>query len=45
LVTVSGVATLRLAEAVLPVPPLVELTLLLVLVYCPAAAPVTITLN
>ncbi len=42
---VSGVATLRLAEAVLPVPPLVEVTLPLVLVYCPAAAPVTVTLN
>src|SRR5713101_753853 len=42
---VSGVATLRLAEAVLPVPPLVEVTLALVLVYGPAAAPVTVTLN
>jgi hypothetical protein len=45
LVTVSGDATLRFAVAVLPVPPLVELTLPLVLVYCPAAAPVTVTLN
>src|SRR6266849_4989552 len=42
---VSGVATLRFAEAVLPVPTLVEVTLALVLVYCPAAAPVTVTLN
>src|SRR5260370_45255 len=37
--------TLGLAEAVLPVPPLVEVTLPLVLVYCPPAAPVTVTLN
>ncbi len=37
--------TLRFAEAILPVPPLVEVTLPLVLVYCPAAAPVTVTLN
>lgn len=45
LVMVGGVATLRFAEAVLPVPPLVEVTLPLVLVYCPAAAPITVTLN
>jgi hypothetical protein len=45
LVMVGGAATLRFAEAVLPVPPLVEVTLPVVLVYCPAAAPVTVTLN
>src|SRR5436309_9108023 len=45
LVMVGGVATVRFAEAVLPVPPLVELTLPVVLVYCPEAAPVTVTLN
>jgi hypothetical protein len=44
-VIVGGVATVKLAVAVLPVPPLVELTLPVVLVYCPAAAPVTVTLN
>ena len=45
LVMVGGAATVRFAEAVLPVPPLVELTLPVVLVYWPAAAPVTVTLN
>ncbi len=45
LVMVGGVATVRFAEAVLPVPPLVEVTLPVVLVYCPEAAPVTVTLN
>ena len=45
LVIVGGVATVRLAVAVLPVPPLVEVTLPVVLVNCPAAAPVTVTLN
>src|SRR5579859_5088589 len=45
LVMVGGVATAKLAEAVLPVPPLVELTLPVVLVNCPAAAPVTVTEN
>src|ERR1041385_5774541 len=44
-VIVGGVATVKLAVAVLPVPPLVELTLPVVLVYCPEAAPVTVTLN
>ena len=34
-VIVGGVATVRLAEAVLPVPPLVEVTFPVVLVYCP----------
>ena len=42
---VGGVATVKLADAVLPVPPLVEVTLPVVLVYCPEAAPVTVTLN
>jgi hypothetical protein len=45
LVMDGGEATVRLAEAVLPVPPLVEVTLPVVLVYCPDAAPVTVTLN
>ena len=40
-----GVATLRLALAVLPVPPLVEVTLPVVFVYWPEAAPVTVTEN
>src|ERR1043166_6208509 len=42
-VIVGGVATVRLAVAVLPVPPLVEVTLPVVLVNWPAAAPVTVT--
>src|SRR6476659_10911904 len=45
LVIDGGEATVRLAEAVLPVPPFVEVTLPVVLVYCPEAAPVTVTLN
>jgi hypothetical protein len=42
---VGGVATVKLAEAVLPVPPLVEVTFPVVLVNWPAAAPVTVTAN
>jgi hypothetical protein len=45
LVIDGGEATVKLAEAVLPVPPFVELTLPVVLVYWPEAAPVTVTLN
>src|SRR5689334_16531509 len=45
LVMVGGVATVKLAEAVLPVPPFVEGTFPDVLVNWPAAAPVTVTLN
>src|SRR6478609_8179946 len=45
LVIDGGEATVKLAVAVLPVPPLVEVTLPVVLVYCPDAAPVTVTLN
>src|SRR5262249_52080244 len=45
LAMLGGVATVRFAVAVLPVPPLVELTLPVVLVYWPDAAPVTVTLN
>src|SRR6476646_5881398 len=45
LVMVGGVATLKFAEAVFPVPPLVEVTLPVVLVNWPAAAPVTVTEN
>jgi hypothetical protein len=41
----GGDTTVRFAEAVLPVPPLVELTAPVVFVYCPAVAPVTVTLN
>src|ERR1051326_6165931 len=44
-VIVGGVPTVRFALAVLPVPPLVEVTLPVVLVYCPATAPVTVTEN
>src|SRR5262249_48745087 len=42
---VGAEATVKFAEAVLPVPPFVEVTLPVVLVYWPAAAPVTVTLN
>src|SRR5579859_1884392 len=45
LVIDGGEATVKLAEAVLPVPPLVEVTFPVVLVYCPETAPVTVTLN
>src|SRR5882757_9445802 len=43
LVIEGGVATVKFAEAVLPVPPLVELTAPDVLVYCPDAVAVTFT--
>lgn len=45
LVIETGLATLKFAEAVFPVPPLVEVTAPVVLVYWPDAAPVTVTLN
>jgi len=45
LLMVGGKATLTLAEAVFPVPPLVELTLLVVLFFRPSAAPVTFTVT
>jgi hypothetical protein len=45
LVIVGGVATVKLAVAVLPVPPFVDVTFPVVLVNWPAAAPVTVTLN
>jgi hypothetical protein len=41
----AGEATVRLVVAVLPVPPFVEVTFPVVLVYSPEAAPVTVTLN
>jgi hypothetical protein len=41
----GGVATVKLAVAVLPVPPLVDVTFPVVLVNCPDTAPVTVTLN
>src|SRR5437868_561389 len=44
-VIVGGAATVRFAVAVLPVPPFVELTLPVVLVYWPEVAPVTVMLN
>src|SRR5258708_902816 len=45
LVMLGGAITFRFALAVRPVPPLVELTAPVVLVYWPAAAPVTVTEN
>jgi hypothetical protein len=45
LVIVGAAATVRLADAVLPVPPFVEVTLPVVLVNWPDAAPVTVTLK
>ena len=45
LVMEGGVATERFAVAVLPVPPLVEVTAPVVLVYWPEAGPVVVTLN
>jgi hypothetical protein len=42
---VGGVATVKLVVAVLPVPPFVDVTFPVVLVNCPEAAPVTVTLN
>jgi len=45
LVIVGGVATVSVAEAVLPVPPLADVTAPLVLFFTPAVAPVTVTLN
>src|SRR5258708_20442414 len=45
LAIVGGLATVRFDVAVLPVPPLVEVTLPVVLVYWPGAAPVTVTAN
>src|SRR5438445_755464 len=45
LVIDGGEATVKLAEAVLPVPPFVEVTVPVVFVYCPEAAPMTVTLN
>lgn len=44
-VMLGALATVSPALAVLPVPPLVELTFPVVLVYEPDAAPVTVTLN
>jgi len=41
----GGPPTVRFADAVFPVPPLVEDTVPVVFVYAPAAAPVTVTLN
>jgi len=41
----GGATTVRFADAVFPVPPLVDDTAPVVLVYGPATAPVTVTLN
>jgi hypothetical protein len=45
LVMLGAVATVRVAEALLPVPPLVEVAVPVVLRKVPAAAAVTLTLN
>jgi len=45
LLMLAGEATVKLADAVLPWPPLTEVTWAVVLVYCPEAAPVTVTLK
>src|SRR5271169_3254160 len=45
LLILGGMTTVTFADAVLPVPPLAEDTFAVVLVYCPALAPVTVTLN
>lgn len=42
---VGGLPTVRFAVAMLPVPPLVDVTAAVVLVYCPEVVPVTVTLN
>jgi hypothetical protein len=44
LVIDGGLATVKFALAVLPVPPFVEVTGLVVLVYCPGAVPVRVTI-
>jgi len=43
LVIAGGLATVRLADAVLPVPPFAEVTAPLTFVYWPEAVPVTFT--
>jgi hypothetical protein len=45
LAMLGGLRTVMLAEAVLPVPPLVDVTLPVVLVKVPSEAPVTVTLK
>src|SRR5882724_5729541 len=45
LVMVGGDATVRLADAVFPVPPLVEVTFPVVLLFTPEVVPVTFTVN
>jgi hypothetical protein len=45
LLRVGGVATVIIAVAVFPVPPLVEVTAPVVLVFGPTVVPVTVTLN
>jgi hypothetical protein len=42
-VIAGGLATVKFAVAVLPVPPLVELTVPVVFVNCPEVVPVTFT--
>jgi hypothetical protein len=44
-VMAGGLATIRFADAVLPVPPLVELTVPVIFVYCPRAVAVTFTMT
>jgi len=43
LVIAGGLATVRFAEPVLPVPPLVDVTFPVVFVYCPEAIPLALT--
>jgi len=45
LVIVGGLATVKLAEAVLPVPPLLEVTVPVVLFFTPEVVPVTFTVS
>ena len=45
LVMVGGLATVMIAEAVLPVPPFVEVTAPVVLFFTPEVVPVTFTMN
>src|SRR6266700_2434964 len=45
LVIVGGVATVMLADAVFPVPPLVEITFPVVLFFTPEVVPVTLTVS
>jgi hypothetical protein len=43
--TVGAAATVNVADAALPTPPLAEPTLVVMLLFTPAVAPVTVTLK